>query len=116
MVEKARREGIRAVERNKDAAKEVALLRDKVQAMTRSSAIDSWAEINHFVAPESMVAQTAPAIQLVRKHLRPDEGLVADNSEEMSSGSPAGQPSGDFGATNANATAEPAERDAKAAQ
>lgn len=57
MVEKARRDGLRAVGRAREAAKEVALLRDKVQAMTQASAVDNWAQENGFVSPDSLVAQ-----------------------------------------------------------
>lgn len=59
MVEKARREGMRAVQRAKDATKEEALLRDKVQALTRESAIDAWATANGFVALEALNAKSA---------------------------------------------------------
>ncbi|HTQ09619.1 MAG TPA: hypothetical protein VMI31_06065 [Fimbriimonadaceae bacterium] len=63
MVEKARRDGLRAVERNQAASKEVAFLRDQVQAITDSSAIASWAELNHMIPPEGLVAQTdAPPV------------------------------------------------------
>jgi len=57
MVEKARREGLSAVTRAKDAVKEEAMLREKVQALTRASAVDTWAEENGFVAPEALSAQ-----------------------------------------------------------
>jgi hypothetical protein len=53
MVEKARRDNLRAVSRAKEATKEEAMLRDTVQALTRSSAIDTWAQQNNFVAPET---------------------------------------------------------------
>jgi len=63
MVEKARRDGLRAVERNKAATKEVALIRESVQALTSSTAIQAWAERNGFIPPEGLVAesQVAPA-------------------------------------------------------
>lgn len=54
MLENARRDGIRAVQRAKQAAKDQALLRDRVLALTRASAIDAWAEANGFVSPESL--------------------------------------------------------------
>lgn len=57
MVEKARREGIRSVERAKDAAKDVALLRDRFQSMSRASAIDGWALSHDLIAPESITAE-----------------------------------------------------------
>lgn len=54
MVEKARREGIHAVDRAKSAAKDEAILRDRVQTMTGPAAVDSWAEQHGFVAPEAL--------------------------------------------------------------
>jgi len=57
MVEKARRDGLRAVERNKAAIKDVARIRDRVQELTSSAAIQQWAEINHFIPPEGLVAE-----------------------------------------------------------
>ncbi|HWA84297.1 MAG TPA: hypothetical protein VG820_12710, partial [Fimbriimonadaceae bacterium] len=63
MVEKARRDGLRAVGRAKDAAKEVALLRQSVQDMTQPSRIDAWAEENGFVSPDSLVALSSPDAQ-----------------------------------------------------
>jgi hypothetical protein len=65
MVEKARRDGMHAVQRAKDANKEEALLRDKVQSMTRSSAIDAWALQHDLIAPENLVAQDTPDAQTV---------------------------------------------------
>jgi hypothetical protein len=61
MLEKARIEGIHAIERSKAATKEDALLRGRVQALTSSSAIDSWATQNHFIPPEGLVAQSDSA-------------------------------------------------------
>ena len=61
MVEKARRDGIHAVARAKDAAKDVALLRDRFQAMSRASAIDAWAISHDLVPPESLTAQQEPS-------------------------------------------------------
>ena len=57
MVEKARRDGLHAVERARDASKETAILRDRVQDLTRGSAIDSWALENGFTTPELMAMQ-----------------------------------------------------------
>ncbi len=56
MVEKARREGMRMIERSRATSKEVGLLRDQVQSMTRASAIDAWAQANGLVAPEALNA------------------------------------------------------------
>jgi hypothetical protein len=53
MVEKARRDGLHAVVRAKEATKEEAMLREQVLSMKRSSAIDTWAQENRFVAPET---------------------------------------------------------------
>ncbi|HVT13437.1 MAG TPA: hypothetical protein VHE55_14315 [Fimbriimonadaceae bacterium] len=60
MVEKARRDGLHAVGRARDAAKEVALLRQSVQDMTQPSRVDEWAQENGFVSPDSLVAQSSP--------------------------------------------------------
>jgi hypothetical protein len=57
MVEKARRDGIRATERLKAAAKEEAILRDRVLSMTRESAITAWAQENGFVSPELLAEE-----------------------------------------------------------
>lgn len=57
MVEKARRDGIRATERLKSAAKEEAILRDRVLSMTRESAIATWAQENGFTAPEALAEE-----------------------------------------------------------
>ena len=59
MVEKARRDGMHAVQRAKDAVKEESLLREQVQSMTRSSAVDTWAQEHGFVAPEALSAQAS---------------------------------------------------------
>jgi hypothetical protein len=50
MVEKARRDGIRSMERARFAARESAALREQVQALTSPKAIDDWAKANGFVA------------------------------------------------------------------
>ncbi|MFI5386469.1 MAG: hypothetical protein ACHQ50_10160 [Fimbriimonadales bacterium] len=60
MVEKARRDGISAVQRAKEAVKEDLLLRSQVQSLTRASAIDAWAEENGMVSPDLIVAQMTP--------------------------------------------------------
>jgi hypothetical protein len=56
MVEKARREGLSSTQRAKLAVKEESLLRERVQSITRASAIAAWAEQNHFIPPEELVA------------------------------------------------------------
>ena len=59
MVEKARREGMSAVTRAKDAVKEESTLRERVQALTRSSAVDTWAQENGFLSPDKLTAQVS---------------------------------------------------------
>jgi hypothetical protein len=59
MVEKARRDGLRSVERSKAAVKEESLLRQSVLSMTQASAVATWAEQNHFIPPEELVAEAA---------------------------------------------------------
>ena len=50
MVEKARRDSIRSVERARYAARESAVLREQVQSLTNAYAIDEWARANGFAA------------------------------------------------------------------
>jgi hypothetical protein len=57
MVEKARRDGIRAAERLKTAGKEQAILRDRVLSMTRSSTVSAWAQENGFVSLDAIVEE-----------------------------------------------------------
>lgn len=53
MVEKARRDGIRAVERSRDARAAEAVLRTKVNELTSLSAIQDWAYSHGFEAPDA---------------------------------------------------------------
>lgn len=58
MVEKARRDGIRAAERLKAATKEEAILRDRVLSMTRSSSVSAWAQENGFVSLDTVAEES----------------------------------------------------------
>lgn len=49
MVEKARRDGIRALARARTAVRESAVLRERVQLLSSGAAIDTWAASNRFV-------------------------------------------------------------------
>lgn len=54
MVEKARREGIKALSRAVDARKEEASLRRRIDSLSSLSSIDDWARTHGFVSPESV--------------------------------------------------------------
>ena len=68
MVEKARRDGLRSIERSRTVAREESLLRQSVQSITQASAIATWAEQNHFIPPEELVAETIPSDSNVASH------------------------------------------------
>ena len=53
MVEKARREGIRAVDRARDARAAEAILRTKVNELTSVASIQEWALSHGFQAPDA---------------------------------------------------------------
>lgn len=57
MVEKARREGLSAASRAKEATKAEALLRTQIQDMSSTSAIDQWALAHGFQASEVLANQ-----------------------------------------------------------
>jgi hypothetical protein len=57
MVEKARRDGIRASQRLKSASKEQAILRDRVLSMTRASSVSAWAQENGFVSLDTVAEE-----------------------------------------------------------
>lgn len=61
LMEKARREGLKAVSRAKEAVKSEALLRNQVQDLTSTYAIDTWAKENGYLAPEVLAAQDQQA-------------------------------------------------------
>jgi hypothetical protein len=52
MVEKARREGIRAVERSFAASRDATSLRQRVEVLTSEKSIEDWARLNGFVASD----------------------------------------------------------------
>lgn len=53
MVEKARRDGIRASDRARSASRDIAALRQDVQDLSSSQSIDGWATSNGFVPTDS---------------------------------------------------------------
>ena len=53
MVEKARRDGIRASERARSASRDIAALRQDVQNLSSSQSIDDWATSNGFVPTDA---------------------------------------------------------------
>lgn len=52
MVEKARRDGLKATSRAKDAGKAESLLRAQIQELTSTAAVDAWAQTHGYFAPE----------------------------------------------------------------
>ena len=58
MVEKARREGIRAMERARQTSRDIAELRGEVQDLASSRSIDDWAAANGFIPTESVPKAT----------------------------------------------------------
>jgi hypothetical protein len=54
MMEKARREGIRAQERARAARKAEIVLRQSIDAMTGLTALNDWAQAHGFRAPEQL--------------------------------------------------------------
>lgn len=67
MVEKARRDGIRATARARQTSREIADLRAEVQDLGSSRSIDDWAAANGFIPTES-TPQTPGVNQLVAIH------------------------------------------------
>jgi hypothetical protein len=65
MVEKARREGLRAAERAREARKVEAVLRQKIDYMSSLSTVEAWATSHSFIAPDGLV-QPAQAGQVTR--------------------------------------------------
>lgn len=53
MVEKARRDGIRATARARQSSRDIAAIRADVQELTSSRSIDEWAAANGFIPTES---------------------------------------------------------------
>ena len=68
MVEKARRDGIRATARAQAAARDIAQLRADVQDLSSSKSISDWAAANGFIPIES-APKIAGVNQLVAQHL-----------------------------------------------
>ena len=64
MVEKARRDGIRASERALSASRDIAALRQDVQDLSSSQSIDDWATSNGFV-PTDSAPKTPGVTQIV---------------------------------------------------
>ncbi|HZH98756.1 MAG TPA: hypothetical protein VEX38_07270 [Fimbriimonadaceae bacterium] len=62
MVEKARREGLKAVERSRDARKAEAILRRRLDSLTSLSSISEWAKGNSLIAPDNLVKEKSDAI------------------------------------------------------
>jgi P2-related tail formation protein len=58
MVEKARRDGIRAAQRARAASGEISALRLRVQALTSSSSIEQWAVTNGFTPADQTARKT----------------------------------------------------------
>lgn len=67
MVEKARRDGIRATSRARQTSREIADLRAEVQDLGSSRSIDDWAAANGFIPTES-TPQIAGVSQIVAVH------------------------------------------------
>lgn len=64
MVEKARRDGIRASQRALTASREIATLREEVQDLSSSQSINDWATANGFV-PTDAAPKAAGVNQVV---------------------------------------------------
>lgn len=64
MVEKARRDGIRASDRARIASRDIAALREDVQDLSSSQSIDDWATANGFV-PTDSAPKTVGVTQIV---------------------------------------------------
>ena len=54
MVEKARREGLRAAERAREARKAETVLREQVDMLVSLTAVEDWATAHSFVAPDGL--------------------------------------------------------------
>jgi hypothetical protein len=59
MVEKSRREGLRAAERARDARKSESILRQELEGITGLDTVDGWALAHGFVAPGGTHASIA---------------------------------------------------------
>lgn len=55
MVEKARREGLQAIERARAARKAESVLRQEVDGLSSLGSVESWAASHSFVTPEGTV-------------------------------------------------------------
>ncbi len=67
LMEKARRDYVRAGERTKAAKMDVSLLRERVERLTTMGAIDRWAASHGFLPPESLQANEAVATSGTRQ-------------------------------------------------
>ena len=63
MVEKARREGLRAAERSREARKVEAVLRQRIDYLGSLGTVEAWATSHNFVAPDGVIQ---PAQQVAR--------------------------------------------------
>lgn len=54
MVEKARHEGIRAIERARDASTAESAIRQRVTELTSFAALQDWAKAHNFQAPDAL--------------------------------------------------------------
>ncbi len=61
MMEQARREGIRAQERARQARMDVALLRQRVDRLTSMKSIEAWAESRGMQTPEGRILKAMEA-------------------------------------------------------
>lgn len=75
MVEKARREGIRAASRSIEAKKAESMIRRHVEALTSLSAVDEWASAHGFLAPDKQVqpGQAQPKAEVTTPAVKKNE-------------------------------------------
>ena len=68
MVEKARREGLRAAERARDARKAEAVLREQVDSLMSLAAVEDWATAHNFSAPDGLGVSSAKVANGTEQH------------------------------------------------
>lgn len=56
LMEKARREGLNAQARSRQAKMDVALLRDRIERLTSMQSVEQWASFRGFVSPDQLFA------------------------------------------------------------
>jgi|GEM_PF-6303300 len=67
MLEQARREGLRAQERSREASMDAAVLRDRLRRLTSMRAVDEWATVRGYKPQEQAVVVLGGPLRVARR-------------------------------------------------